>query len=129
MKTVHKTKFVITIAFASFFLTIASVYSVAQRPAIVFVSSALMWASYLIAHKISEGTFVDGHEEDSNNHMIPHDRERWAGVILGSLILISGFAVGIKGLEEQSMILTFPAASLFWIGYIASHYNATGELL
>lgn len=129
MKTIDKAKFVITIAYASFFLALASVYSVAQRPKIVFLSSVLMWTSYLVAHKISEGTFVDGHEEDSSNHMIPHDRERWAGVILGSLILISGFAVGIEGLKRQSVIMTFPAASLFWTGYIAAHYNATTELL
>lgn len=129
MRTIDKAKFVITIAFTSFFLAIASVYSVAQRPRIVFISSMLMWAGYLTAHKISEGTFVDGHEEDASNHMIPHDRERWAGVILGSLILISGFAVAIQGLKEQSVLMTFPAATLFWAGYITAHYNATSELL
>lgn len=129
MNTVNQAKFVVTMLFTSLFLAVAAVYSVAQRSGIVFVSSMLMWTGYLIAHKISEGTFVDGHEEDSSNHMIPHDRERWSGVILGSLILISGFAVAIQGLRQQSIFMTFPAAALFWTGYVTAHYNATGELL
>jgi hypothetical protein len=129
MKAVDKAKFAVTIALTSFFLTVAAVNSVAQRPVMVFISSALMWSGYLLAHKISEGTFVDGHEEDDNSHMIPHDRERWAGVIIGSLILISGFAVAIQGLREESLVMTFPAATFFWTGYIVAHYNATDELL
>lgn len=129
MKTVDKAGFAITIALTSFFLTVAAVNSVAQRPVIVFISSSLMWAGYLIAHRISEGKFVDGNDEDDNSHMIPHDRERWAGVIMGSLILISGFGVAIQGLREESLMMTFPAATLFWTGYIVAHYNATEELL
>lgn len=129
MNRVDKIKFVFAMIATSFFLALATVKSVAQEPKIVFVSSLLMWAGYLTSHKISEGTFVDGHDENSSDQMLPHDREKWTGVIAGTLILISGFAVAITGLQNESLIMTFPAAILFWTGYIVTHYTGTGELL
>lgn len=129
MNNKDKVKFFVSMSLTAFFLAVATVHSVAQRPDIVFASSLLMWIGYLTSHKISEGTFVDGHDEESGDQMVPRDREKWIGVIFGSLILVSAFFIAVTGLQQQSLLLTFPAAALFWTGYVVAHYNATGELL
>ncbi len=125
----NKLGFITAMSSAALFSSLAAVYSVLQEPEMVFPSAFLMWCSYLGAHKITEGTFLDGKEDDVDTELIPGDNKNLSGMIFGVMIHISGIVVAVVGLKNQSILYTLPGAVLFWTGYIIAHYNATDELL
>jgi len=94
-----------------------------------FLSVFVGWTNYLFAHYMSEGKFIDGNEEDQDHKMRPGKKEEAFGIVLGTIILVSGMGIGVHALRESNLIFTIGAALLFHIGYVVAHYSATRELV
>lgn len=86
------------------------------------------WLSYLIAHYLVTGRFVDtNHRKKPLTRPSSYSALLLAGV--GGILMVAAVPVGILGMHERSLLLTSIASASFMIGYSATHYAVTGLLL
>ena len=94
-----------------------------------FVSALTAWTSYLFAHYMTEGVFIDGNEDDQDHKIRPGRREEVTGTVLGTAVLVSGMGLGVYALRNTDLSLTVLAALIFHTGYTVAHYAATREVV
>ena len=125
------TVFIASMFSMSLFLALAGWFSVSGNVDRLFVSSLVMWLSYLSAHKTSEGTFVDGLEtsEGKDPKMTPNNSVEYVGSITGFAVLASGMALGSIGLGNEFFPHLLLGSGLFLTGYVIAHISTTGEVL
>jgi hypothetical protein len=125
------TGFAVSIVCLSAFLGAATINAVKGRTDFLFISSLLMWISYLSAHYFAEGTPIDGKtagKEDKEN-MTPRNIVEYLGSIIGAAVLIGGMGVGASGISSSNIPAASAGAFLFITGYIITHFSTTGKLL
>lgn len=96
---------------------------------LAFVSAFTAWVSYLFAHYMMEGVFIDGNEDEKDHKITPGRRKEAAGTVLGTAVLVSGMGLGVNALRNSDLPLTIAAALIFHTGYVIAHYSATGEVV
>jgi hypothetical protein len=126
-----KTGFIAAMLLMSVFLAAAGINAASGRIDFLFVSSLLTWLSYLAAHKLSEGTLVDGKSlgVDKDENMTPETVTEYFGSLAGGAILAAGMGVGALGIKQISLPMTFAGAFMFNAGYVFAHISTTGEPL
>lgn len=130
-----KPGFLLAVLGMSVFLGAAGINSYSGRTDFLFVSSLLTWLFYLAAHKLSEGTLVDGKplerqkEEEKDEKMTPSNTTEYLGSLVGAAILITGMGVGVYGIQDMNLPITVLGAVIFNTGYIVAHISTTGEPL
>ncbi len=104
----------------------------------VFAAAFLAWVGYLIAHYGATGLFIDG-KQDTESHklarsvekngLIPSERWRQVGIIIGTATLVSGMVVGVIFIRQEQYLFTSVGGILFLGGYVIAHYAETDLLL
>jgi hypothetical protein len=125
------TGFAVSIICLSAFLGAACINAVKGRTDFLFISSLLMWISYLSAHYFAEGTPVDGKnvgEKDKEN-MTPGNIAEYLGGAIGAAVLIGGMGFGASGISSSNIPVASAGAFLFITGYAITHFSTTGKLL
>jgi hypothetical protein len=124
------TGFAVSIVCLSAFLGAATINAVKGRTDFLFVSSILMWISYLSAHYFAEGTPVDGKNvQENRENMTPRNIVEYLGSIVGAAVLIGGMGVGAPGISSSNIPAASAGAFLFITGYVITHFSTTGKLL
>lgn len=92
----------------------------------VFVSALLAWAGYLFTHYSVTGKLIHQRVEQ---RIIPTDPQRIAGGIFGASILAAGLAIAAMALGSNDVPATVLGVAIFFLGYVISHYELTGQAL
>lgn len=106
--------------------TFTLVYVQRGRLLEVFVSVLLAWAGYLFAHYSVTGKLLHQRVEQ---RVIPADPRRLAGGIGGVLVLAAGLTVAAMALGRGDIPATAIGIAVFFLGYVISHYELTGQVL
>lgn len=125
------TGFAVSIVCLSSFLGAATINAVKGRTDFLFISSLLLWISYLSAHYFAEGTPIDGKtgEDDRGENMTPGNIAEYLGGAIGAAVLIGGMGVGASGISSSNIPVASAGAFLFIAGYVITHFSTTGKLL
>lgn len=92
----------------------------------VFVSSLLAWAGYLFAHYSVTGKLLHQRVEQ---RVLPTDPRRVVGGVLGACLLAAGLAIAAMALGQDDVTATVLGIAIFFLGYVISHYELTGQAL
>lgn len=115
---------ILSVAFAQSVLWAARGRSIT----LVFAGGVLAWASYLAAHKIVTGRFVDPPEEGRTPRIPP----QWTARIILTVAVTSmvvGPMVGLLGIHLDSLPVTTSGTAIFLVGYVFVHRLTTDSLL
>lgn len=124
--------FVIFTASTSVFLALTAIETFRQGPLPkIFLYTLITWTSYISAHKIVEGRFVDGKdpEKDTDERMTPKDLAEDTGFLTGTAFFAAGMTIGAYGLNISNPLVTVTGGLSFNFGYILAHWSTTGKLL
>lgn len=124
--------FVLFMVSTSIFLALTAIEAFRQGPASkIFLYTLITWTSYMSAHKIVEGRFVDGKdpENDKDEKMTPKDLAEDTGFLIGTAFFAAGMTIGAYGLNISNTLITVAGGLSFNFGYIVAHWSTTEKLL
>lgn len=124
--------FVVFMILTSVFLALTAIETFKQGPATnIFLYTLTTWVSYMFAHKMVEGRFVDGKDPENtqDERMTPRDLGENTGFLIGTAFFVAGMTVGAIGLNTASTVITVIGGLSFNFGYVVAHWSTTGKLL
>ncbi|MEF8852187.1 MAG: hypothetical protein V5A44_07290 [Haloarculaceae archaeon] len=104
------------------------------------------WGSYMCAHYVVEGEFIDrgGAETDTpdgepgdtpggdatgNGIQLPSSSARWSLAFVGLASMLLTFPTGIVAVGTNEFVLMLASSTLFVGGYVVGHVGFTGKPL
>lgn len=134
------------------------IWTPGRRVPLAFLAAFCAWWGYLIAHRAVTGQFIDpgSHEGTAGTdepdrpslvpsrgeftallararagvvQLVPAQRSRQVGMVVGVATLVGGIVVGFVYIRQGNHLLTNVGGALFLGGYVIAHYAETGTPL